>query len=87
MANWATSMDVDGLAAAVRGGKVVVHIEDGVLGYWATLPSGTTEAQAKALFLETADYDTVPELSVDAYKAGRRDSGWQRLTDALEAEG
>lgn len=40
------------------------HLSDGVLGYWATVPATWTEAQVRAAFLETADYDEVPRIAV-----------------------
>lgn len=41
-----------------------VHLSDGVLGYWATVPATWAEAQVRAAFLETADYDEVPRITV-----------------------
>ena len=41
-----------------------VHLSDGVLGYWATVPATWTEAQVRAAFLKTADYDEVPRIAV-----------------------
>lgn len=41
-----------------------VHLSDGVLGYWATVPATWTEQQVRAAFLETADYDATPRIDV-----------------------
>jgi len=44
--------------------EATVHLDDGMMGYWAAVPATWTEDDVLDAFLATADYDETPRIRV-----------------------
>lgn len=62
-----------------------MHLSDGALGYWATVPAEWTPAQVREAFLLTADYNETPRIEVTPREGNASARCFERCVD-LEAD-